>query len=578
MISETIIQDGGLPKEFNKYKIKPSNEPMEEFCLPKKFTYQPQQSLLGDLLPSKHSPWTNENIRGTLVFHQIGAGKTCTSIAVCENYMTKKPKPNIVIVLPAALIGNFITELMSECAGTKYITKTERTKLKKTKPDEQEYKDIMKHVLKRIEKKYTIYSYHKFVNLINENKIKKLNNTLLVIDEIQNMISMSGTFYKSLTKVIDNSDDTLKLLIMSATPMFDKPVEIALTLNLLIVDKKEQFDINKFNQTFIKKTGSSYRAINMKLFKNKIQNLISYYRGAPPNAYPKVEFKTVKCSMSDFQYKSYLTTLSSEDNYIRGSFKNVDILNMPQNFFLGPRMISNVSFPNKSIGEDGFKSFNDEALKMSNVGEYSTKFLKILTKIKKSDGTVFVYSNFKELGGLKAFTRFIEAHGFKDYKTWGVGEKRFAIWSGDEPSNYKDEIKWIFNSKSNVDGSSIKIMFGSPSVKEGVSFLRVEQVHIMEPYWNMSRLLQIMGRAVRFCSHKDVPKSKRLVKIYLYLATYTAKDKSVKTIDQYIWSLAKKKNKLITQFEHTLKECAFDCELLYARNSYKDDEIALKCN
>ena len=70
-------------------------------------------------------------------------------------------------------------------------------------------------------------------------------------------------------------------------------------------------------------------------------------------------------------------------------------------------------------------------------------------------------------------------------------------------------------------------MLGSPSIKEGVSLLRVQQVHMMEPYWNMSRMLQIMGRAVRFCSHKDVPKNKRIVKIYLYLASYPGE----KTID-----------------------------------------------
>jgi hypothetical protein len=89
----------------------------------------------------------------------------------------------------------------------------------------------------------------------------------------------------------------------------------------------------------------------------------------------------------------------------------------------------------------------------------------------------------------------------------------------------------------------------------------------------MSRMLQIMGRAVRFCSHKDVPKSKRVVKIYLYLATYPGE----KTIDQYVWSLAKKKNKLIEEFEIPLKESAFDCELFYNRNSYPTDEIKLHC-
>jgi len=562
-----------ITKEFKKYKIPVSNEKMEEFCLPKKFTLQPQQKLLPDLLTSKMSPWTvYPNIRGILVFHQIGAGKTCTAISITEQF---KKKVNIVVVLPAALIGNFVTELRSECPGDEYLTSDERNKLKNLKPGDNQFEKIIKKSDERIEKYYTIYSYHKFVALIQEEKIKKLNNTLLIIDEVQNMISMNGTFYKSLQKVVDSSDDSLKIILLSATPMFDRPVEIALTLNLL--KKDDLLPITKFNQEYMDITTNSkettYRAINMKDFRSKVKNLISYYRGAPPQAYPKAEFKTVKCNMSDFQYKSYLTSLSTEDKFIRGSFKNADILNMPQNFFLGPRFISNVSFPNKSIGEMGYSSFRGQALQIQNIGEYSIKFFKIYQKINKADGPVFVYSNFKELGGIRCFVKFLEHHGWKNYKTYGEGKKRFALWSGDEPHHVKDEVKFIFNQKSNEDGSKIKIMIGSPSIKEGVSLLRVQQVHMMEPYWNMSRMLQIMGRAVRFCSHKDVPKSKRVVKIYLYLATYPGE----KTIDQYIWSLAKKKNKLINQFEMALKESAFDCELFYNRNYYPTDETELKC-
>jgi hypothetical protein len=86
-------------------------------------------------------------------------------------------------------------------------------------------------------------------------------------------------------------------------------------------------------------------------------------------------------------------------------------------------------------------------------------------------------------------------------------------------------------------------------------------------------MFQIMGRAIRFCSHKDVPKSKRFVNVYLYLATYP----DIKTVDQYIWSLAKQKNKLISEFELALKETAFDCNLFYNHNYYKTDEVKLKC-
>ena len=84
-----------ITKEFKKYKIPISNETMEEFCLPKKFTLQPQQKLLPDLLISKSSPWTiDPNIRGILVFHQIGAGKTCTAITIAEEF-----KKNLILLL-----------------------------------------------------------------------------------------------------------------------------------------------------------------------------------------------------------------------------------------------------------------------------------------------------------------------------------------------------------------------------------------------------------------------------------------------------------------------------------------------
>jgi hypothetical protein len=382
------------------------------------------------------------------------------------------------------------------------------------------------------------------------------------------MISLNGSFYKLLKKVIDASNNTLKIILLSATPMFDRPMEIALTLNLL--KTYDLLPITNFNQVFI---NSKEKPINMIEFKNKIKNLISYYRGAPPQAYPQAEFKTVKCKMSDFQYKSYLTSLSSDDNFIKGSFKNVDILNLPQNFFLGPRMISNVSFPNKSIGEIGYSSFKGNNIHHENIGEFSIKFLKIYKKISKVVGPIFIYSNFKELGGIKCLVKFLEYNGWKNYIEFGEGKKRFAIWTGEESQRIKDEIKFNFNHKSNENGTKIKIMIGSPSIKEGVSLLRVQQVHMLEPYWNMSRMLQIMGRAIRFCSHKDVPKNKRIVKIYLYLSTYP---KEI-TIDQYIWSIAKKKNKLIEYFDTALKESAIDCKLFYNRNSYPTDENKLTC-
>ena len=446
-----------ITNTFKKYIIKQPNtkETMESFCLPKKYTLQLQQKILSEILSSKVAPWTTDtDIRGVLLYHQIGAGKTCTSITIAEKL---KLKYNIMIILPAALMGNYILELASECTNDTYVKNDERNKLKKINFEDEEYIMIQNKIKERINKYYTIYSYHKFINLIKENKLKNLNNTVLIIDEIQNMISLNGTFYKLLYNIINKSNN-IKIILMTATPLFDRPIEIALTLNLI---KKDLFNITTFNQDYL---DNNYNFINIDNFKDKCNKLISYYRGAPPIAYPKWNFKVIKCNMSNFQYKSYLTSLSSDNNYVKGSYKSIDILNLSENFFIGPRLLSNIAFPNKSVGQSGYSSFRGEHLQMKNIHKYSIKFCKIIQKINKAEGPVFIYSNFKEEGGIKSFIKFIEYHGWKNYLVYGTGKKRFCIWTGEETQKVKEEIKYIYNKKSNENGDDIKIILGTPSL------------------------------------------------------------------------------------------------------------------
>ena len=118
-------------------------------------------------------------------------------------------------------------------------------------------------------------------------------------------------------------------------------------------------------------------------------------------------------------------------------------------------------------------------------------------------------------------------------------------------------------------------MLGSPSIREGVSLTAVRQVHIIEPYWNRSRLDQVIGRASRFCSHKDLDDEKRNVKVYIYVATAPNYENDVtvpETIDQYIQQLAVGKDKLIKIFERSIKEAAVDCSLNKNANVYEGEE------
>ena len=60
----------------------------------------------------------------------------------------------------------------------------------------------------------------------------------------------------------------------------------------------------------------------------------------------------------------------------------------------------------------------------------------------------------------------------------------------------------------------------------------------MEPWYNMNRIEQIIGRAVRTCSHKQLPFVKRNVEIYLHCLASTSR---VETADMYLYRKAEAK-------------------------------------
>ncbi len=438
----------------------------------------------------------------------------------------------------------------------------------------------------RIDQVYRLYSYNKFIDDIASGDLN-LKNTLLIIDEIQNMVSEKGVFYNTLYNAIQDAPKELRVVLLSATPMFDKPVEIALTLNLLRLPKELPTG-SDFEKIFLEQIetlkGYEYRAKNLSLFKNAIRGYVSYFRGAPPYVFPTTSIKYVKSVMSDFQYKSYVTVLKKEEDVknldneriksIR-AFKKGQLLKLPNDFFIGTRLISNVAFPDTNIGKKGFKSFKGKYLKGDHLMNCSIKFYKILNKIKSSKGPVFVYSNFVEYGGLKSFIKVLEANGYLNYNDYGEGRKRFGIMSGDETIQYKDEIKAVYNQNGNINGSKLKILLLSPSAKEGISLFNVRQAHILDPYWNVSRLSQIIGRASRYCSHKALPYDERKLSVYIYLAVHPNERM---TIDQHIAHLANTKNKLIIEFERAMKEVAVDCELNKYANQFKTKEDNFKCD
>ena len=554
-----------INSKFRKYNIPKKQKTFKQFCFPKDFRHQPSQLFPADYL-SPNTPYKN-----LLIFHQIGSGKTCAAVQIGETW---KQKRKIIVVAPASLTGNYRKELRTQCAGNEYITDSERKSLAELHPSSKEYKKIIQKSDKRIDKYYLIVSFNKFVDLIQRKKLND-NKYIIIIDEVQNIVSESGTWYSEIYNFIQKTSDAARIVIMSATPMFDKPFEIGLTMNLLKL--KEEFPKNSsdfnsfFLQSYEEKGLIKYKTQNLDIFKKLLKGIVSYYRGAPPYVYPHASIKYVNCEMSEFQKRVYKQILKNDNHFKKKKLDDMEEL--PVNFFLGPRYASNIVYPNRKVGDKGFISFTGRHLDMHNLQKYSIKIFKIMQKVLRAKGLVFIYSNFKQYGGLKSIIKVLKHYGYKDYHKYGEGYKRFAVWTGDQSINLKDEIRDVFNNTNNLDGSKLKIILGSPSIKEGVSLMGVRQVHILEPYWNQSRLDQIIGRAVRYCSHKNLDKEQRNVKVYIYIAIHPSIPLS---IDKYIRDLSIRKNDLIKDFEKGLKESAVDCSLLKNANVSKG-ENDIKC-
>jgi SNF2 family DNA or RNA helicase len=225
----------------------------------------------------------------------------------------------------------------------------------------------------------------------------------------------------------------------------------------------------------------------------------------------------------------------------------------------------------KQTFNHNFNEFNDKKIKKSKLYDAlyksSSKFIKIIFNIAKSPGSVLMYSNYVAMEGLEIFKIYLKYFGYSRYN---INENsitenlRYTEYHGGIDFKERTSILNKFNSIENKFGSIIKIFLISPAGSEGISLSNVRQVHIMEPYWNEVRIHQMIGRAIRTCSHKDIPMKDRIVNIYRY--------KSVKkninnfTTDQILEDLAKKKDKLITSFTNIIKEAAVDCELFKNHN------------
>ena len=635
--------DVDFERILNKYEFQEQDK--------RNFVYQdPRQLLLRNLI-SKNTIYDN-----VLLYWQVGTGKSCAAITIAEGFkefVNNMGRKILVLVKNGNIEKNFRNELLSDCSRNSYISEIQ-DKFLKTSKDQLTKKELMNRITRKINKVYNFMTYGTFVNQIlgmkefekdelgrnttkqrrnidgtlsrkrPTNAIENLNNTVIIIDEAHNVTN--NDVYIALSKVLKNSYN-YRLVLLTATPMYDNPKEIIEISNLLNMNNKKHIlpirnDLFKpLNDTepLMLKENSDYLSdgilksglttisnAGMQKLMESMKGKVSYLQSNTDTFPDKIDMgesllhktgsiNVVYCYMSEYQNNIYQTALKL-DSKEHGNVENeAEVLDAEDNteeyvsvsksssLYKNSSDASTMTYPNNSFGKDGFlncfneskssseytlKSDNKDVLKLDgDLSKYSAKMATLLENIKNSPGNIFIYSNYVNYGGTSLIKQILLANGYVQYKTKGKEAseyKSFILYDDSTNVEIREAQRKVFNSLDNVDGKHIKIIIGSPVISEGITLKNVRQVHILEPAWNMSRINQIIGRAVRHHSHDALPKNERNVEIYKYCSVYkqqsTARS-NLYFIDKEKYILAEEKDRSNKKVERLLKQIAFDCNI-----------------
>lgn len=647
--------------QFNQHKISfdPKNidEVIRESCNKNKFNLSSTQMFLKSFL-SPNSPYN-----GCLIFHGTGVGKTCSSITIAEQFkdILDKNDKKIHVLVSDNIKEGFMKNIFNinkfiqdkkegkkvslQCTGNTYFNELgdKGNNLYK----QNKIPELEKHIKKIIEKKYQFKGYTKFANeirsslnkacigyesknhyAIEKKTIKDLySNSVIIIDEVHHIKGENSDTTKEIEKVITYAEN-VKLILMSATPMFDTAEEIVWILNMLLLnDKRPTLNVNDVFDSDGNMTEEGER------------NLIKYSTGYisflrsenpfefPARLYPDINNDKNVLSIEDIPNKwnydnpanfkiakrvnnpiKYLKLVKSEMSEYQTNIMNQFIsakssdIKEGYGFQSWAQEISNVVFPanvmqdkNSVYGTGGFdnnfiksgdsfysyKKKGFHFLNKENLIDYSGKINTIINYIENSEGIVYINSRYIKSGAIPLAIA-LEHCGYTRYKgksmiknTEKENGKSYILITGtsDYNPNITRDIQACSDPK-NKDGDIIKVIIGTPASSEGIDFKNIREVHILDPWYNINSNEQTIGRAIRRCSHIDLESSKRNVTIYYHVATFKGKlIKDIEPPDIYRYRMIEEKAIKMAKVERLLKQTAIDCYLNKQGNVYLKSDL-----
>jgi len=667
------------------------------------FTLSPIQRLVSRFM-NPSTPFL-----GLLLYHGVGVGKTISAISIAENFLAERPMKRAYIIVPRSIAPGFKRTIFdpevlrratpddpgryvykgwysAQCTGTTYLKLSHANDL-------EEKEKIMYRIenLKRtrysikgymafkisIDKAYTagIPSIIKDADEIRRRKheiLRRLfNDGLIVIDEAHNLRQDPKTMTTDELAPEENPDvkaveegaeakaivpllldilmytEGCRLVLMTATPMFNTAPEILFLLNLLILNDKKKIDLLK-GELF---DGKGFlKADSEQIIKDIATRYVSYMRGENPFTFPirlHPEVNDDALTVAPYPARSALQGGKDIDvpeeiqqgiaalpiqrvapvagsicekvtrfqmNVAEGEDAVVadDVMEIGRrkNVLDAWAQIGNFTYPNERFGKEGWEEYFredkrtvewrsdiniDDVFGPAALANHGPKIAKILDSVKTSKGINFIYSRYVQPGALPVCIA-LERAGYTRVNATGepvpllrgsppvmrqcamCPRKQHGPLSSEEcpgfqpanyvlltsdytPNNVGATVAYATTFPEPVGttarGSRVKVIVGSQIASEGLDLKCIREIHVLDPWYHLNRLEQVIGRGVRYCSHRQLPPEERNCLIHLYCLFL----EDYETSDLYSYRLAVQKAKSIGLVQRQLKMGAWDCAL-----------------
>ena len=305
------------------------------------------------------------------------------------------------------------------------------------------------------------------------------------------------------------------LLLLTATPVINHLSDLAVLVNLVKQRDALPIDRGLFDHLYYDEEKMMLK--HGETFQRNITEAISYYQQSDRDAnYATSTVHERLVKMDYFQmteYASYMNKVLYEGRTVvtYDQITPIDYATLSRkrlnSFLMVTRQISNCA-----------------------EGRVGPKMSEMLEVILAGPKPVIVYSNFLARGLYPVGALLADA---------GLVYLIISGFSSEERTS---------NVVDRYNRGEIQVLLISSAGSESLDFQGTRQIHVMEPHWNESKIDQVLGRAIRFQSHRALPLEQRHVDIYRWISVFPDHIRNA-SADQYLTYVSHRKADLWLSFQ-----------------------------